>query len=491
MNKFILFAGLLLGAFSVSLAQRSGSSILEIIDVKTGDRTVVKEFPFIMEAPNWTPDGKWLVFNSKGKLFKISPDTPGEPQEINTDFATACNNDHVLSWDGKQIALSHSTKEDRKSRTYTVPLDGGTPALITETGPSYTHGWSPDGKTIAFCGERNGNYDVYVIPAKGGAEKRLTNAEGLDDGPEYSPNGKYIWFNSVRTGLMQVWRMKADGSEQTQMTFDETRNSWFPHVSPDGKQVVFICYYKGDLKPGEHLPNKNVELRIMPAAGGESRLLAKLFGGQGTINVNSWAPDSKRLAFVSYREDKNVQVFKNTGDIGNCALAGKTEYDPATGQYTLTGSGANMWGKVDAFQYAWAEQQGDFTLTADIAFEGAGAIAHRKIGIRLSESLEPNAKCVYVAIHGSGLTALQYREATDSITKSIVSENESPTRIQLSRKGNVFTMKTWKGDQIPEKADAELTMDMPDKCFLGFYICAHSNSVLETAHFSNVKFVRP
>ena len=144
--------------------------------------------------------------------------------------------------------------------------------------PSYLHGWSPDGKELAYCASRNGNFDVYVIPAEGGEEKRLTTAEGLDDGPEYS-----------------------DGSEQTQMTFDETRNSWFPLVSPDGKWVIFITYYKGDLEPGEHLANKNVELRLMPASGGEPKTMVKLFGGQGTINVNSWAPDSKRLAFVSYR----------------------------------------------------------------------------------------------------------------------------------------------------------------------------------------------
>ena len=154
---------------------------------------------------------------------------------------------------------------------------------------------------MAYCAARKGNFDVYVIPAEGGEEQRLTTAEGLDDGPEYAPDGKHIWFNSVRSGLMQVWRMKAAGSEQTQMTFDETRNAWFPHVSPDGQQVVFITYYKGDLEPGQHLANKNVELRIMPATGGESRLLVKLFGGQGTINVNSWAPDSRRFAFVSYR----------------------------------------------------------------------------------------------------------------------------------------------------------------------------------------------
>lgn len=291
-------AALAIGALS---AQQKVTSILEICDITTGERTTVKEFPYLIEAPNWTSDGQWLIYNSDGKLYKLSPDQPGEPEQIETAYAVRCNNDHVLSADGQQIAISHGTKEDGQSRIYTLPITGGTPRLVTPMAPSYLHGWSPDGKQLAYCAARKGNFDVYVIPAEGGEEQRLTTAEGLDDGPEYAPDGKHIWFNSVRSGLMQVWRMKADGSEQTQMTFDETRNSWFPHVSPDGQQVVFITYYKGDLEPGQHLANKNVELRIMPATGGESRLLVKLFGGQGTINVNSWAPDSRRFAFVSYR----------------------------------------------------------------------------------------------------------------------------------------------------------------------------------------------
>ena len=285
---------------SLAPQQQKIISMLEILDVTTGERSVVKEFPYLIEAPNWTPDGKWLVYNSGGKIYKIAPVNPEQPQLINTDFATNCNNDHVISADGKYLVISHNT-EDGGSKIYTLPFEGGTPQLVTPLAPSYLHGITPDNKHLAYCAERNGNYDVYAIPFEGGDEIRLTTAEDLDDGPEYSPDGKYIWFNSVRTGLMQVWRMKADGSEQTQMTFDETRNSWFPHISPDGKLVVFITYYKGDLKPNEHLANKNVELRIMPAEGGEPETLVKLFGGQGTINVNSWAPDSKRIAFVSYR----------------------------------------------------------------------------------------------------------------------------------------------------------------------------------------------
>lgn len=286
---------------AVQTQRQQVTSILEVWDITSGKRTAIKEFPYLIEAPNWTVDGNWFIYNSNGKLFKLSTTQPGEPVEIHTAYAIRCNNDHVLSSDGKQIAISHGTKEDGRSRIYTLPVEGGTPRLVTPMAPSYLHGWSPDMKYLAYCADRNDNYDVYVIPAEGGEEIRLTTAEGLDDGPEYSPCGEYIWFNSVRSGRMQAWRMKADGSEQTQMTFDETRNAWFPHVSPDGKWVVYIAYSSNDVKPGDHPANKNVELLLMPSAGGEAKVLTKLFGGQGTINVNSWSPDSKQFAFVSYR----------------------------------------------------------------------------------------------------------------------------------------------------------------------------------------------
>ena len=275
-------------------------SILEIYNIETDERKVVADLDYLIEAPNWTPDGKELVFNSNGRMFRINIES-GEINQIDTGFVDNCNNDHVVSADGKGLAVSHGTKEDGKSRIYTLPFEGGTPRLITPLAPSYLHGWSPDGKTLAYCAERNGEYDIYTIPAEGGVETRLTDAPGLNDGAEYDSAGEYIWFNSVRTGLMQAWRMRADGSEQTQMTFDEGWNTWFPHISPDRKKVAMICYRKGDLEPGEHLPHKHVEIRLMDADGSNVRTLVKLFGGQGTINVNSWSPDSKCFAFVSYR----------------------------------------------------------------------------------------------------------------------------------------------------------------------------------------------
>ena len=196
------------------------------------------------------------------------------------------------------LGLSSSVKDLGGSIIYTVPITGGTPKQITPKGPSYLHGWSPDGKSLVFCGERNGEFDVYKIPAGGGPEVRLTDAKGLDDGPEYSPDGKYIYFNSVRSGLMQIWRMKPDGSEQEQVTNDDY-NNWFAHISPDGKGMVFISFLKEEVVPGMHPPYKHVYIRYLPITGGTPKVLAYFYGGQGSINTPSWSPDSKRIAFIS------------------------------------------------------------------------------------------------------------------------------------------------------------------------------------------------
>lgn len=299
---FMTFAGAV-GAYAQQSTQVI--SYLEIYDMETGTHQVIKEFPYLIEAPNWTPDGKWLVINKDGRLYRIAPDGSGDLAEIHTGTINQCNNDHVISADGKWIALSSNdpTQKGWSSYVYKVPFEGGEPEKITPAGPSYLHGISPDGKMIAYCAFRgpDNEADVYAMPVKGGKEVRLTDAPGLDDGPEYSMDGKYIWFNSVRSGRMQVWRMKANGKEQTQMTFDKDMNSWFPHISPDGEKVVYIAYHDYEVAPGDHTPNQNVQLRMIPANGGEPKTLVKLFGGQGTINVNSWSPDSKKFAYVSYR----------------------------------------------------------------------------------------------------------------------------------------------------------------------------------------------
>jgi TolB protein len=270
-------------------------STLETIDIASKARTTIYRAPEHFEAPNWTRDGMFFLFNQDGRIYRL-PVGGGKPEAIDTGFAVRCNNDHGISPDSKFIAISDQSQEEHKSIVYVVPFTGGAPRRLTQNSPSYWHGWSPDGKTLAFVGERNGDFDIYSIPFAGGEESRLTTAKGLDDGPEYSPDGKYIYFNSVRTGLMQIWRMRPDGSEQEQITHDGF-NNWFPHISPDGKWIVILSF---DKSVEGHPPNKDVTLRLMARESGQITVLAKLFGGQGTINVPSWSPDSKRLAFVSY-----------------------------------------------------------------------------------------------------------------------------------------------------------------------------------------------
>jgi len=273
-------------------------SDVELLDVNTGVRTVVHHEKDSIQAPNWTPDGKRLIMNHNGKIYGFDLASK-QIHEINTGAQVMNNNDHALSFDGRMLGISSGNP----SRVFSVPVTGGEPKLITPEGPSYFHGWSPDGKTMTFTGARNDNYDVYTVPAEGGAEKRLTTTEGLDDGSEYTPDGKWIYFNSVRTGRMQVFRMKPDGSQQEQLTFDDF-NNWFPHVSPDGKTIVFITYNAADVAAGDHPFYHRVYLRKMPLDGGKPSVIAYVYGGQGSLNVNSWAPDNKTIAFVS-----NSDVF--------------------------------------------------------------------------------------------------------------------------------------------------------------------------------------
>ena len=280
-----------------------GVSYLNVMDFDSGEIRTVAKFERIIEAPNWMRTTGELVYNSNGLIYAWKD---GAERRIDTGICDACNNDHVLSPNEDAIAVSHMTfgAGGFTSRVYVVPFDGGAPRLVTPNSPSFLHGWSPDGREMAYCAFREidgrRQVDVYAIPAGGGDEVRLTGG-GFNDGPEYSPDGKHIWFNSTRSGLMQVWRMNRDGSDPVRMTRNDD-NCWFGHISPDGKKVVYIVYHKDQLQPDEHLPDMQCELWGMDADGNNAHRLCSLFGGQGTINVNSWAPDSRRFAFVSYGE---------------------------------------------------------------------------------------------------------------------------------------------------------------------------------------------
>lgn len=272
-------------------------SYLEVMDIATGHRKILHEAANSLQAPNWTPDNKNLLYTSDGLLYKYDLKT-GAVSKINTGPITDLNNDHVLSMDGKMIGLSNHLGS--KSVIYIMPAEGSdNPVQITSeaNAPSYLHGWSPDKKTLIFTGLRKGQWDIVAIDIATKKETSLTNHPALNDGSEYTPDGKYIYFNSARTGTMKIWRMKPDGSEQEQVTFDEF-NDWFAHISPDGKWIVYLSFPK-EIDPATHPFYEKVYIRLMPAEGGISKNIAYVFGGQGTINVPSWSPDSKQISFIS------------------------------------------------------------------------------------------------------------------------------------------------------------------------------------------------
>ena len=283
-------------------SRKNTVSYLNTYNIETGEIRTLARFDRVIEAPNWLKKRDVILFNADGHMVSYDLKT-GTETVLDTGICDRCNNDHVVSPEEDFIAVSHADRDaGYASRVYIVPMEGGEARLVTENSPSYLHGWSPDGKELAYCAFREIDgklqVDVYAIPAEGGEERRLTSG-GFNDGPEYSPDGKHIWYNSTQSGLMQVWRMDSDGRNPVQITKNH-RNNWFGHVSPDGERVVYLSYGPEQLEPQEHLPNMPVELWLMDANGEHQHKILSLFGGQGSLNVNSWAGDSKHFAFVTY-----------------------------------------------------------------------------------------------------------------------------------------------------------------------------------------------
>ncbi len=303
MKKLVVFA--LCAPFLIPAQKPQLHSKVNVYDLASKSVKTIYSDDKVLEAPNWSPDGKYLLFNREGSLYEI-PVAGGQPQQIDLHGLAKCNNDKGFSPDGKLIAFSSSAKASG-SQVYTVPAAGGQPKLMVPETPSYIHAFSPDSKYLSFVSQRNGNFDLFRMATEGGPQQQLTSDPGYDDGPDYSPDGDWIYFNSNRSGKWAVWRMPASGAGDgdhlaQQVTFDEVED-WFPHCSPDGKWIVFVTFPKGTTTHNDRMPG--VELRMIRMPGRDiqklkSTLLLTFYGGQGTINVNSWSPDSRKFAYVSF-----------------------------------------------------------------------------------------------------------------------------------------------------------------------------------------------
>jgi TolB protein len=315
-------ASLLLIAAAVAFAQGRGPapmrSKIAVYDVAAKSSRVIFTADVVWEAPNWSPDGKFLLVNSGGKLYRLAPNGAGVPEPVAVGDQYRCNNDKAFSWDGKLLGFSASVAGGRGSQVFVAQADGSGAKLLTPPTPSYFHGWSPDNRWLAFVGQRDGKtFHLFRVPVGGGEEQQLTTAGDYDDGPEYTPDGKWIYFNSIRSGGWDIWRMPAGANDAAaeRITSDDLED-WFPHISPDGKRMVWLSFPKGTRDhngriEGVQLRMANVPpglpgagLLVDPIAAGGILTLTTFFGGQGSINVNSWSPDSKQFAYVIYEPIK-------------------------------------------------------------------------------------------------------------------------------------------------------------------------------------------
>ncbi len=279
-------------------------SVLELIDIHTEKTTIVWEDEALIEAPNWINDNQFIV-NSDGKMFCIDL-ALNQRKEIFTGSIQNCNNDHGLTPDGKTIFISshdpnpNNPEAWKTSKIYKLPITGGIPELITKNDCSFWHGVSPGGKTILYTANRGGKWDIYSIPTDGGPEKQLTSGMGHKDGSEYSSDGKYIYYNSYESGSMEIWKMDANGNNGMALTNDIYSN-WFPHPSPDGSNIVFLSYLENQKE--DHPFGREVILKLMDLKTQKIKTIGKSFyGGQGTINVNSWSLCGSKFAYVRYIE---------------------------------------------------------------------------------------------------------------------------------------------------------------------------------------------
>jgi Tol biopolymer transport system component len=499
---------LILGATSVVVTSAAAQpqpvrrepliSRITLINADGTSPTVVLETPRHFEAPNWSRDGTYLLLNSQGKLWRL-PVAGGEPALIPTVPVDRINNDHGISPDGTMFAISAGP-------IYLVPAAGGQPRRVTEHAPSYFHGWSPDGQTLAYCAPRANNFDIYAVPTAGGPEQRLTVHPGYDDGPDYSPDGRWIYFNSDRSGSWDIWRIPAAGAgsddARAERVTDDELEDWFPHPSPDGRWLVFLSFQKGTKG---HPANQDVVLRILPLPGARPgtvrpRELVGLFGGQGTINVNSWSPDSRRFAYVSYapaggRPQAPAQAAAalpgswSARDVGDVAVPGSARHD--SGTFTLTGT-LDIWAKADGFQFAYRALDGDGQIIARVtAVQNTNP--HSKAGVMIRETLDPAARHATMVVTPVDGTQFLRRKQPGGLTTNTNpgrDRGKLPYWVKLVRQGDRFSAyESADGSQWILAGSDTVVMDR--RVLVGLVASSHQRQVTNTSTLDHVELTVP
>ncbi len=522
-------------------ARASVTSSLKTIatDDVSAKPTTVYRAPVYFEAPIWTRDGQSLLFDEDGRIMKIAV-AGGEPQALSVGAATHCNGSHGLSPDGRLLAISCNMPGLTGSHVFIVPLEGGEPRQVTHTNGSYWHSWSPDGRMILFTHPEQGSLNIYSVAVDGTGEKALTSGSGTNDDPDFSPDGRYIYFCSDRSGTTQIWRMNADGSSAKQITTDD-RVNWTPHVSPNGRQMVFISYDHGTQG---HPANRQVVLRLISLKHHEMRDLVSLTGGSGTMNVASWSPDSKRLAFVDYevsaqssattapdaasapawaqpgsaahaqvapprdfhRPSRNYDLplgdFEGQSDVGAALVPGSARYDSETSQYTIHSAGYNIWYSRDEFRFLWKKMSGDVSLAADITFPDPNGYGDRKAVLMIRQSINDDSKTAFVALHGEGMIQLAERPEEGALVKDMeyrIGARGRPGghsldslttvtahRIGIEKRGDAFSLFVSLEGEPMHQFGPPIQLHIDGPFYVGIGFASHLPETVDAADFSNV-----
>ena len=194
---------------------------------------------------------------------------------------------------------------------------------------------------------------------------------------------------------------------------------------------------------------------------------------------------------VARTEPAGPGEFEGSGDLGETPKKGSVDYDAAAGEYRVTGGGANVWFDTDAFYFVWKRMPAEnVVVSADVKFVGTGAVAHRKAVLMFRQDLAPNSAYADIALHGDGLTSLQYRTATGEKTLEARLDLSGPTHLEIRRAGSRFTISARKASGEAATA-GPVEVNLHDAVYVGIGVCSHDANVLETAIFSNVKIGAP